>query len=145
MTIVPKGAKRWTNESYFYTNDGNPGKLVAPIKAGAYQLWYVTGRQSKVKAAAGHHRDAVHDHARRPGFGGAGRRLPGHLDRPQRPERLHHDRARWLEGRDLCLVRVHGVGQPGHDHGAHEPGAYEIWYASDRVAGTFAKTPIQVK
>ena len=49
VTIVPKGAKRWTNESYFYTSNGNPGVLVAPIKAGAYQLWYVTGRADKVK------------------------------------------------------------------------------------------------
>lgn len=50
VTIVAEGAERWTNESYFYTAGNNPGTLTAPLDAGAYELWYVTGQDSKTMA-----------------------------------------------------------------------------------------------
>lgn len=50
VTIVKAGAAKWTNESYFYTADANPGKLVAPIEAGSYELWYVTGAGASTEA-----------------------------------------------------------------------------------------------
>jgi Ca-activated chloride channel family protein len=43
VTIVPVGAERWTNESYFYTTVGSPGTLTAPNEAGDYEIWYVPG------------------------------------------------------------------------------------------------------
>jgi Ca-activated chloride channel family protein len=43
VTIVTAGATQWTDEDYFNANSGNPGKLLAPLEAGAYEVWYVTG------------------------------------------------------------------------------------------------------
>jgi Ca-activated chloride channel family protein len=43
ITIAPAGAPAWTNEPYFYTNTGSKGTLQAPIDAGAYEVWYVSG------------------------------------------------------------------------------------------------------
>ena len=51
VTIVASGATKWTDESYFYTNNGNPGKLVAPLETGDYMLWYVTGTDSATMAS----------------------------------------------------------------------------------------------
>ncbi len=50
VTIVPKGATAWTNEPYFDTATGNPGRLQASIEAGAYEIWYVLGSDSSVHA-----------------------------------------------------------------------------------------------
>jgi Ca-activated chloride channel family protein len=51
VTIVKVGSTRWTNESYFYTADGNPGELFAVIEPGAYELWYVTGADDTIAAS----------------------------------------------------------------------------------------------
>ncbi|MGZ5213932.1 MAG: hypothetical protein ACXWXM_09490, partial [Actinomycetota bacterium] len=50
ITIVAVGTTKWTVEPYFYTRDGSPGKLVAPVKAGEYELWYVNGADDVAKA-----------------------------------------------------------------------------------------------
>ncbi|HXG26777.1 MAG TPA: hypothetical protein VNL94_08000 [Candidatus Binatia bacterium] len=52
VTIVKSGATRWTNEDYFYTTEGNPGTLQAPIEDGAYELWYVLGADDTIGARA---------------------------------------------------------------------------------------------
>jgi Ca-activated chloride channel family protein len=52
VTIVAVGTAKWTNESYFYTANGTPGKLVAPLEPGSYQLWYVTGADDSTQATA---------------------------------------------------------------------------------------------
>lgn len=44
ITIVPKGAKEGTSAHYEYTVRGNPAKLLAPLDAGEYELWYATGQ-----------------------------------------------------------------------------------------------------
>jgi Ca-activated chloride channel family protein len=41
ITIVAKGATQWTDESWFYTANGSPGNLAAPLVAGEHELWYV--------------------------------------------------------------------------------------------------------
>jgi Ca-activated chloride channel homolog len=43
VTIVKLGAEQWTNEDYFNAIGDSPQKLLAPVAAGAYELWYVTG------------------------------------------------------------------------------------------------------
>lgn len=48
ITIVAPGATEWTNEPYFYTVDGNPGKLTAPAAPGPYSLWYVQGTDEQI-------------------------------------------------------------------------------------------------
>lgn len=51
VTIVKKGATKWTNEPYFYTaSGGNPGTLQAPIDAGDYEIWYVLGAADTIEA-----------------------------------------------------------------------------------------------
>jgi Ca-activated chloride channel family protein len=45
VTIVVAGSEPGPNNygSYFYTNVGNPGTILAPEEPGEYELWYVTG------------------------------------------------------------------------------------------------------
>lgn len=50
VTVVLVGATRWTNESYFDTSAGSPSKLTAAIEPGRYEIWYVIGSDSSVKA-----------------------------------------------------------------------------------------------
>jgi Ca-activated chloride channel family protein len=44
VTIVPVGSADGFYESYFYTADGNPGVLVAPVIVDTYEIRYVTGQ-----------------------------------------------------------------------------------------------------
>lgn len=46
VTIVKKGAPVGTYTTYFYTRDGNPGKLKLPVSAGDYEIRYSTEKQS---------------------------------------------------------------------------------------------------
>jgi Ca-activated chloride channel family protein len=48
VTIVQAGVTKWTNEDYFNTNGGTPQKLNAPTVPGDYELWYVSGADSKI-------------------------------------------------------------------------------------------------
>lgn len=49
ITIVAAGATQWTDEDYFYTTEGSPGSLTAPVTAGNYELWYVSGTDDQVQ------------------------------------------------------------------------------------------------
>ncbi|WP_116810748.1 vWA domain-containing protein [Steroidobacter cummioxidans] len=44
ITIVPKGAQQGRTGNYEYPARGNPAKLLAPLQAGEYELWYATGQ-----------------------------------------------------------------------------------------------------
>lgn len=51
VTIVPAGATGWTSaDDYFNTDTVSPGALSAPLTAGAYELWYVSGADDSVLA-----------------------------------------------------------------------------------------------
>ena len=50
VTIVKSGTAKWTNESYFYTANANPGELFAELDPGAYEVWYVTGAADSIEA-----------------------------------------------------------------------------------------------
>jgi Ca-activated chloride channel family protein len=50
VTIVAATATKWTNESYFSTSVGSPSTLTASSKAGAYEIWYVSGADSAILA-----------------------------------------------------------------------------------------------
>jgi Mg-chelatase subunit ChlD len=46
ITVVPKGAREGAYGTYFYTTpQQNPGSLVAPLTAGAYEVRYATGEK----------------------------------------------------------------------------------------------------
>ena len=51
ITIVAKGATQWTNESWFYTANGSPGNLSAPLIAGDHELWYVASDRTVMTRA----------------------------------------------------------------------------------------------
>ncbi len=44
ITIVETGAREGTSGNYAYTARGNPAKILAPLKAGDYELRYSTGQ-----------------------------------------------------------------------------------------------------
>lgn len=50
ITIVVAGATQWTNEDYFNTHAGSPGKLTAPLVEGDYEIWYVANADKSVVA-----------------------------------------------------------------------------------------------
>ena len=52
VTIVPKGSKEGTSAHYEYTSRGNPTKLIAPLQAGEYEMWYATGQSHATLAKA---------------------------------------------------------------------------------------------
>jgi hypothetical protein len=52
ITIVPKGAKEGTSGNYEYPSRGNPAKVLAPLQAGEYELWYATGQSHTTLAKA---------------------------------------------------------------------------------------------
>jgi hypothetical protein len=52
ITIVPKGAKQGTTAHYQYSAEGNPAKMLAPLQAGEYELWYATGQSHNTLAKA---------------------------------------------------------------------------------------------
>lgn len=52
IAIVPKGAMEGTTVHYEYTARGNPVKVLAPLQAGEYELWYATGQSHATLAKA---------------------------------------------------------------------------------------------
>jgi hypothetical protein len=52
VTVVPKGSREGTSAYYDYTSRGNPSKLVAPLQAGEYEIWYATGQSHATLAKA---------------------------------------------------------------------------------------------
>jgi hypothetical protein len=52
ITIVPKGAKEGASGNYEYPSRGNPAKVLAPLQAGEYELWYATGQSHTTLAKA---------------------------------------------------------------------------------------------
>jgi hypothetical protein len=52
LTIVPAGSPDRVHENYVQTRTGNPLKLTAPIKAGAWEIRYVTAQSHTVLGRA---------------------------------------------------------------------------------------------
>ncbi len=51
VTIVKKGASEGSYTDYFYTRDGNPGKLKLPLEPGEYELRYSSDSSSRTLAS----------------------------------------------------------------------------------------------
>jgi Ca-activated chloride channel family protein len=145
VTIVPKNAKRWTDESYFYTHNGNPGKLVAPIKAGAYQLWYVTGRQGKIKQRENITVTPLSITLSAPASVAPGSDFQVTWTGPDGPQDYITIVPAGSKAGTYASYAYTATGNPVTITAPTAPGDYEIWYASDRTPGTFAKTPIKVQ
>jgi Ca-activated chloride channel family protein len=145
VTIVTIGAARWTNEVYFYTNTGSPGTLVASIQPGAYEVWYVAGQDPAPQA-------------RRPVTVTP---LVITLTPPAKVKAGADFSVAWTGPNGPSdYITVVPAGSPAGTYTDYEyttrgspvtltapaqAGNYEIWYASDRVAGIFARVPIVVE
>lgn len=145
ITIVKLGATEWTNETYANTNAGNPAKLIAPIEAGAYELWYVAGSDSSIQA-------------RRPIT-----LTPAvvTLSAPAEVTRSTQFQVTWTgpdgPGDYVTIVAVGSdpgaytsyantnAGSPATLTAPDAPGSYEIWYAAGQNSATLKSIPITVK
>lgn len=144
VTIVAEGTERWTNESWFYTGNGNPGTLVAPIEPGDYEVWYVTGADDATMATRPITVNELEVTLEAPAEVDAGEDFEVTWTGPDGPsdyitivpegseEGAYLDYAYTSEGSTVTLTAP------------DEAGDYEIWYASDRVEGTFESIPIVV-
>lgn len=144
ITIVAEGTERWTNESWFYTANNNPGTLVAPIEGGDHEVWYVTGADDETMASRPITVTELAVRLEAPAEVDAGEEFEVTWTGPDGPsdyitivpegseEGTYLDYAYTSEGSTVTLTAP------------DEPGDYEIWYASDRVEGTFESIPIVV-
>jgi Ca-activated chloride channel family protein len=144
VTIVAVGTAKWTTEVYFYTHTANPGSLVAPIKPGAYELWYVTG-DGKIM---GHGPITITPFAitlHAPASVAKGSKFRVMWTGPNGPsDYITIVPAGSKVGTYLTFAYT-AQGSPATITAPAQAGKYEIWYASDRVDGTFASIPIEVK
>lgn len=143
VTIVAEGTDRWSNESYFYTSVGDPGTLIAPIEAGDYEIWYVTadGETQETRPITVAELEISLD---APDSVAAGADFEVEWTGPDGPsDYITIVPAGSAEGAYLDYAYT-SAGNPAELTAPEEPGAYEIWYASDRVEGTFESIPIVV-
>lgn len=145
VTIVAVGTAAWSGESFFYTHDGTPGTLVAPIEAGSHELWYVAGTELTTMV-------------RRPITVTP---YVVTLDAPAEVQHGSQFSVTWT-GPDgpSDYITVVAVGAPANAYLSYAytaagspsvltapdaPGSYEVRYSSDRVGIVFASRPITVK
>jgi Ca-activated chloride channel family protein len=144
VTIVKAGTAKWTNESYFYTNAGSPGTLVAPIEPGAYELWYVTGADAATMATAPIVVVQSVITLSAPGVVQHGANFEVKWVGPNGPQDYLTIVPEGSAAGTYTSFQYTTNGSPVTLKAPDAPGKYEIWYASDRVDGTFASIPITV-
>ncbi len=147
LTIVPMGTPEGEWAGYAYTSTGNPCILIAPIEPGDYEIRYST-EQVSPNPTLGFTVITV---------------LPAEvtLSAPETVTAGEDFFVEWTgpDG-DLDYITIVPVGSPEGTYTSYcytstgsplsisapvEPGDYEVWYASDRVEGTFASIPITVE
>ncbi|HEY7626209.1 MAG TPA: hypothetical protein VH761_04040 [Ilumatobacteraceae bacterium] len=145
VTIVAPDATQWTGEPYFYTADANPGSLVAPLDAGEYVLWYVTGSDSATMASRPIKVTPYTVNLAAPGSVKRGTQFEVHWTGPNGPsDYITIVPAGSAPGTYLSYAYTN-AGSPASLTAPDTAGNYEIWYASDRVQNVvFAKIPIVV-
>jgi Ca-activated chloride channel family protein len=143
ITIIEASKAEWTNESYFYTYVGNPGELLAPTKAGSYEIRYIAGD------------DTVQ--ATRPI---TVLELEASLDGPAEVAANAQFEVSWTgpngPGDYVTIVPAGSpagtylsyfytyVGNPGTLTAPAEAGEYELWYVTGADDGIFAREAITV-
>ena len=145
VTIVAADATKWTNESYFYTGNANPGTLVSPITPGAYVLWYVTGTDSATMATRPITVTPFHVTLEAPASVKGGSKFEVKWTGPNGPSDYITIVPAGSPPGTYASYAYTANGSPVTITADAAPGAYEIWYASDRVQGVvFASIPITV-
>lgn len=145
VTVVKSGATQWTNESYFYTRDGSPGKLTADIEPGSYELWYVIGSDSAIKVRRPITLTPYVVTLNAPATVAKGTQFQVTWTGPNGPQDyITIVPAGSPPGTYLSYAYTNN-GSPVTLTAPTDSGSYEIWYASDRVkALVFGKIGIKV-
>jgi Ca-activated chloride channel family protein len=145
VTIVAAGADKGAFNSYFYTAAGATGTLTALVAAGDYEVRYVNGSENETLAAVPLVVTPSQATVDPPDQVNAGADFQvswtgPNLDRDYitivakgSPVGTYNDYAYTSEGNPVTIAAP------------DTPGDYEVWYASDRIQGVFATTPIVVK
>ena len=145
VTIVKAGATQWTNEDYFSTSAGTPQRLLAPLEAGAYELWYVTGTDRVIQVRrpitvtpASATLDGPDDVAR-------GAALQVTWTGPNGPgDYITIVPAGSPQGTYLSYAST-SAGNPAALTAPEDGGNYELWYVAGQGSAILAKVPIVVK
>ena len=145
VTIVAAGATKWTNESYFYTTVGSTGTLVSSIAPGAYELWYVTGTDSKTMASRPITVTPFQITLQAPAEVAKGSTFSVTWTGPDGPSDYITIVPAGSAVGAYTDYAYTAQGSPASLTAPAQPGSYEIWYASDRVSGTFKSIPITVR
>ncbi len=144
VTIVAADATKWTDESYFYTGSANPGTLVSPITPGDYVLWYVTGTDSATMATRPIKVTPFNITLDAPASVKGGSKFEVKWTGPNGPQDYITIVPAGSAPGTYFSYAYTSNGSPVTITADTTPGAYEIWYASDRVKGVFASIPITV-
>lgn len=147
VTIVPAGTPEGTWAGYFYTSNGNPGTLVTPVEPGDYEIRYSTEQTSPNPTLATTYITVipVEITLAAPEAVAAGSVFDVEWTGPDgNLDYITIVPAGSPEGTYTSYAYT-SAGSPATLNAPAEPGEYEIWYASDRVEGTFASIPITVE
>jgi Ca-activated chloride channel family protein len=145
VTIVKLGATQWTDEDYFNASGDSPQKLLSPVEAGAYEIWYVTGADRVIQV-------------RRPIAVTA---TSATVDAPDDVAKGAEFQVTWTGPKGpsdyITIVPVGSppgtylayfnasAGSPGSLDAPDEAGDYEIWYVIGQDRSVLAKAPIRVR
>ena len=145
ITIVAPGATEWTDEPYFYTVDGNPGKLTAPAAAGPYVLWYVQGTDEQILFRADITVTPFQGSLLAPESVAGGTEFEVAWNGPDGPGDyvtiVAKGAAKWTN--EPYFYTASG-GNPGTLQAPIEAGDYEIWYVLGAAETIEARVPIVV-
>ncbi len=144
ITIQEVGAGHWSGEDYFNTNTGTPGDLVAPIKAGSYEIRYVSGTGAVIQATRPITVLALEATLDGPEEVGAGDQFDVEWTGPDGPGDYLTIVPEGAAAREYLSYFGTSVGSPGTLTAPEEPGEYELWYVTGTEYGIFARTPITV-
>ena len=145
LTIVKKGSPAGAYMSYFYTRDGSPATLSAPLEVGEFEVRYQSENEEGIFASVVVELVPVEVVLEAPASVAAGSTFEVRWSGPGNDQD-------WItivkvEAKDGAYLSYGYArdGSPTTLTAPDEPGAYEIRYASDRVRGTFARRPIRVE
>lgn len=145
VTIVKLGATAWAGESYANTSAGNPAKLLAPVEAGAYELWYVAGTSDTIQARRPITITPAVVTLDAPGEVNRGTQFQVTWTGPNGPDDyVTIVPAGSAPGSYLSYANT-SAGSPATLTAPDEPGAYEIWYTAGQNSAILRSVPITVK
>lgn len=144
VTIVRVGATVWTNEDYFNTSYGNPAKLLAPVAAGAYELWYVTGTDRVIQVRRPITITATAATLQAPNDVTKGATFEVTWTGPNGPgDYITIVPAGSPPNTYLSYFNTN-AGSPGTLTAPTDPGIYEVWYVIGQDKSVLASRPIKV-